>query len=270
MSQQQAYANRAIRSIRNEIDFLLDLGTLPPQAHSQILSLLPPVQSSASVPTPVSVGPVPKSTTPAVPHSTASPPPSHRTPFNESSIQAAIAPPPQRVQPQPVPLPPPQPPTYTPTPLVLSRAEALWAFPGTELGDLSFQAGQTIEVLEKVKEDWWKGRVVGRSEIGLFPSSYVREIQKMAEKPALPMLPPRNNVYPVQQGYGQGGNMLTDVAHGGQGYAPAPQMQAQDNGGEKEKSSLQKNGGKIGKKLGNAAIFGAGATIGSNMVNAIF
>lgn len=32
----------------------------------------------------------------------------------------------------------------------------------------------------------------------------------------------------------------------------------------------QEMGKKIGKKLGNAAIFGAGATIGGNIVNSIF
>ena len=35
-------------------------------------------------------------------------------------------------------------------------------------------------------------------------------------------------------------------------------------------SKLEQNGKKFGKKLGNAAIFGAGATIGSNIVNGIF
>lgn len=35
-------------------------------------------------------------------------------------------------------------------------------------------------------------------------------------------------------------------------------------------SKTQEQGKKFGKKLGNAAIFGAGATIGSNIVNSIF
>ena len=33
---------------------------------------------------------------------------------------------------------------------------------------------------------------------------------------------------------------------------------------------VEEQGKKFGKKLGNAAIFGAGATIGSNIVNGIF
>ena len=35
-------------------------------------------------------------------------------------------------------------------------------------------------------------------------------------------------------------------------------------------SKFEENGMKFGKKMGNAAIFGAGATIGSNIVNGIF
>jgi LAS seventeen-binding protein 1/2 len=35
-------------------------------------------------------------------------------------------------------------------------------------------------------------------------------------------------------------------------------------------SKLEEHGKKFGKKMGNAAIFGAGATIGSNIVNGIF
>jgi LAS seventeen-binding protein 1/2 len=38
----------------------------------------------------------------------------------------------------------------------------------------------------------------------------------------------------------------------------------------KKPSKLEENGKKFGKKMGNAAIFGAGATIGSNIVNGIF
>ncbi|KAK2821765.1 hypothetical protein FQN49_007697 [Arthroderma sp. PD_2] len=35
-------------------------------------------------------------------------------------------------------------------------------------------------------------------------------------------------------------------------------------------TKFEENGKKFGKKMGNAAIFGAGATIGSNLVNGIF
>jgi hypothetical protein len=52
--------------------------------------------------------------------------------------------------------------------------------------------------------------------------------------------------------------MPLDVASSAQAGPPA------------EPSKMEANGKKFGKKLGNAAIFGAGATIGGNIVNSIF
>jgi hypothetical protein len=112
---------------------------------------------------------------------------------------------------------------------VLSRAEAVWAFNGSEAGDLTFAANDVIEVVEKVKDDWWRS-----SEIGLFPSSYVKETSILAGRGG-PPLPGRKE----GGGYGPGGNMMTDVAHGGG-----------SSEGEKQ-SALGKNGEKFGKKLGN-------------------
>jgi hypothetical protein len=140
----------------------------------------------------------------------------------------------------PAPAAPSAPPSYTPTALVISLAEAKWSFNGIEAGDISFAAGDIIEVLEKIKDDWWKGRIRGgNGEIGLFPSSYVTETAVLAkEKAPLPSLPPRT-------GYGPGGNMMTDVAHGG------------GEGEKKQQGVVGRNGEKFGKKLGNATIFGA-------------
>jgi LAS seventeen-binding protein 1/2 len=48
--------------------------------------------------------------------------------------------------------------------------------------------------------------------------------------------------------------------------------QPQQGGGDAQQGGgkFGEQGKKFGKKLGNAAIFGAGATIGSNIVNSIF
>ncbi|RPA96528.1 SH3-domain-containing protein [Choiromyces venosus 120613-1] len=253
-----ALTNRAIRNIVSELEFLADTNVISTTTLHSIMKQLPTAKSTLmanaafSPPTPAP-GPVPHTSTPAIPHPTFSPPPSTKTPFSEKYLPIAAQ------------APPPPPPSYTPTALptvhVLSLANAQWAFAGTEKGDLTFNAGDTIEVLEKVKEDWWKGRVAGgNGEIGLFPSSYVQETRVLAgpEKPALPNLPPRTG-----SGYGSGGNMMTDVAHGS-GSAPSQQQQ------EERKGIVGKNGEKFGKKLGNAAIFGAGATIGGKIVNGIF
>ena len=50
----------------------------------------------------------------------------------------------------------------------------------------------------------------------------------------------------------------------------ANQMSGMGNGEGKAPSKMEENGKKFGKKLGNATIFGAGATIGGNLVNSIF
>jgi hypothetical protein len=50
----------------------------------------------------------------------------------------------------------------------------------------------------------------------------------------------------------------------------ANQMSGMGNGEGKAPSKIEENGKKFGKKLGNATIFGAGATIGGNLVNSIF
>jgi hypothetical protein len=50
----------------------------------------------------------------------------------------------------------------------------------------------------------------------------------------------------------------------------ANKMSGMGNGEGKAPSKIEENGKKFGKKLGNATIFGAGATIGGNLVNSIF
>lgn len=234
-----ALANRSLRTIRavrvpppppplrpanpaQELEFLADTSVISGATLAQLLALLPAEMSSLTAP-------VAKSTAVAlIPKPTAPVAAQHFLPIAQ-----------------------PPPPSYTPTPSpVISVAEALWAFPGTEAGDLSFQAGDKLEVLEKVKDDWWKGRIVGREATGLFPSSYVREVQVLKEKPPLPNLPPRGGAT-TSSSYGPGGNPMTDVAHG------TSVFEAQQQEESAKKPLLGKNGEKFGKKLGNAAIFGA-------------
>ncbi|CAG8584543.1 6525_t:CDS:2 [Acaulospora morrowiae] len=53
---------------------------------------------------------------------------------------------------------------------------ALWDFEGGDEGDLTFRKGDIIEVIEHVNEDWWKGRIQGKSEIGIFPKTYAEPL----------------------------------------------------------------------------------------------
>ncbi|KAJ3415078.1 hypothetical protein HDV05_005604 [Chytridiales sp. JEL 0842] len=51
-------------------------------------------------------------------------------------------------------------------------AIALYDFDGERDGDLPFKVGDTIEILEKRENEWWRGRCGGRE--GEFPANYVR------------------------------------------------------------------------------------------------
>jgi hypothetical protein len=146
-------------------------------------------------------------------------------------------------------------------------------------------------VHEYMNADWWLGRNTRTGAEGIFPKNYVEIV---ADDP-----PPQQNekagwnsahtntAYPGAGGYGATGGYRApqQPTYGGAqpgGYPPppgqvnpynahAPPMavanQQQGEGGDNKVSGAGK---KFGKKLGNAAIFGAGATIGSNIVNSIF
>lgn len=161
----------------------------------------------------------------------------------------------------------------------IGQAEGLYDYQGTDSSDLPFSVGDHITILEYVNSgrlcshhktkfspelDWWKGECNGRQ--GLFPSNYVRKTsdtgrrleqvswQQAQQYPVLPANqydpqqyqpvqyapPPQNN---QQVAYAQTGALQTQ---------PAPVTVVQD----KKTGKLHS----IGGKLGNAAIFGAGAT----------
>lgn len=114
---------------------------------------------------------------------------------------------------------------------------------------------------------------------GIFPRTYVETLP--GGPPA-----PTNNAYNEKAAY----SAPAQPMYGG--YPPPPQQQQQNpynagappmamanqpqqqqqqvEGGEGGAGKAGGMGKKFGKKLGNAAIFGAGATIGSNIVNSIF
>ncbi|KAH8109590.1 hypothetical protein DFH11DRAFT_1627110 [Phellopilus nigrolimitatus] len=63
-----------------------------------------------------------------------------------------------------------------PSPLRTQRAKALWDYNenGSDPNDLSFRAGDIIELISETNPDWWTGKFNGRQ--GLFPSNYVEKI----------------------------------------------------------------------------------------------
>ena len=59
-----------------------------------------------------------------------------------------------------------------PAPAVLvTRVRALHSFEPTEAGELAFERGDVIKVVDRGYKDWWRGQLRGRT--GIFPVNYV-------------------------------------------------------------------------------------------------
>ena len=54
--------------------------------------------------------------------------------------------------------------------------EAIYNYQATDPGDISFNVGDRITVLER-DGDWWKGSIGDR--IGMFPNNHVRKIENV-------------------------------------------------------------------------------------------
>ncbi|AQZ16145.1 (ZYRO0G20372g) [Zygosaccharomyces parabailii] len=128
--------------------------------------------------------------------------------------------------------------------------EAIYQFDPQNEGDLQIKPGDKIEVTEKCSADWYKGKCNGKE--GMFPANYVKPAFS-GESGARPAAPPPQQSEKDKQ-------------------PEQPQQQAQPMVVQQDKPHrhrCRKGLSKFGRKLGNATIFGAGATIGNNIVNAI-
>ncbi|BCS22320.1 uncharacterized protein APUU_30545A [Aspergillus puulaauensis] len=253
---QSALTNRSLRKVRSELEFLADASVITPQQLSFILSQLPDSSESTrqlpvhSEPSPVQLPPaaaqvIPPAAAQVIPppapvQATPSPapysPPTAQfgnTSLNEKHQDPVNTPPPQQYYSSP-------PPAYPQAPVVLSVASALYAYTPTDTGDLALQPNDRVQVLEHMNADWWRGRNERTNLEGIFPRSYVNVLDEKA------LAQPSNY-----------GNMPLDVSQSGSGEPG-------------KHGKIEEHGKKFGKKMGNAAIFGAGATIGSNIVNSIF
>ncbi|KAK7687666.1 hypothetical protein QCA50_008881 [Cerrena zonata] len=73
---------------------------------------------------------------------------------------------------------------------VVTRVRALHTFEPTEAGELGFEKGDIIKVVDRGYKDWWRGQLKGRT--GIFPVNYVEplpeptsaELAKEAEQEA--------------------------------------------------------------------------------------
>ncbi|PYI02074.1 SH3-domain-containing protein [Aspergillus sclerotiicarbonarius CBS 121057] len=237
-----AMTSRSLRNVRSELEFLADSSVITPQQLSSILSQLPREDERSRAPVPQQQQQPPVQQPPVVAQQPPAPysPPTNQfanTSLNEKATYQQ--PPPQQYSTPPVP-----PPAYPQAPPVLSVASALYAYTPTDPGDLALQPNDRVQVLEHMNADWWRGRNERTNLEGIFPRSYVNVLNEKAVSS-----PPPTNY----------GNMPLEVSQGGS-----------TPGDDGKKSKFEEQGKKFGKKMGNAAIFGAGATMGSNIVNSIF
>ncbi|KAH9481728.1 Myosin IC heavy chain [Psilocybe cubensis] len=271
--------NRAIEYVvsqtRENISFLLSAQQISPSDAMDILDKLPKVSAAPN--------PELDRTFPAPYTDSRNPVPPTKTPVN---ILAAR------------PVPP------IPSPF-LFRAKALWAYneDGREPNDLTFAAGDIIEVTDEKNSDWWTGRLNGKG--GVFPSSYVQKLPRdpppahpfptgggsqYPEKPhahppqnfpsgppppqnfnngpsyysSNPYPPPQNNYYTPPP---QQGNSTPIYQTAPPPAAPVTTVQ------EPEKKQGFFKGG-LGNTLAHSAAggvgFGAGSAVGSGIINSIF
>mgnify|MGYP003365606052 CR=1 FL=1 len=177
--------------------------------------------------------------------------------------------------------------------------EAIYDFPPQQDGDLELKTGDKVEVIEKPSSEWYKGKCNGKT--GMFPSNYVKPAFSNPPAPSRDAAsingPPKygNNDNKLQHEYTNNSSSQVSYQQPPQQQqqqapfppastnyyqAPPPQQQVvyqqqpqqpqqvivQQPQEQHSHSSMKK----FGSKLGNAAIFGAGATLGSDLVNSIF
>ncbi|RKF81021.1 LAS seventeen-binding protein 1 [Golovinomyces cichoracearum] len=250
--------NRSLRTIKNELENLAEQEAISDEVFDSIMSLLPsesPLNGNSARNKVAQT--------------------SHKSSETERKASSSAESPSQSMnnlslnnEPQTVPAPVP---VTIPTRPEIARAKALYRY--AETGDCNFEAGDHISVYEYMNPDWWLGKNLRTGQEGVFPQNYVQ------------ILP-----YPAQGEYGneKKGNMYQSGSfpppYQQQAVSTLPPPSAPVNPynssvppmqvAEQKTDSMAGKGGemgkKIGKKLGNAAIFGAGATIGGNIVNSIF
>jgi hypothetical protein len=176
-------------------------------------------------------------------------------------------PPPAYNTPTPPSLPSRQP-TQAPSKPEIARAIALYRY--TEAEDCNFEVGDYISVYEFMNDDWWLGKNIRTGQQGVFPTNYV-QVETKKPNPS-----PAPDVYGNEKatGYGGYGGQQSQLPPPGPNNpydsSVPPMAVANQPADNKPPGKGQENAKKFGKKLGNAAVFGAGATLGGKIVNSIF
>lgn len=272
-----ASINRSLTTIKTELEFLLESEVISETLYDHIIASLPE-RYVKGMPKKEYTGSV-TSTTTSTPAGDAT----SRTTHDSPALPVTQAPSNQST----VSLAPPSGPPPSQSRSSISSvspseyAEAIYDYAPQQSDDLKLSRGDKVAVLEKVSDAWWKGSVNGRT--GMFPANYVKlytspsDDSRSAINVAPPSYqqsqpyyqqPPMQQQYyqqPMQQPYYQQSQSTLSIP------AQIPVGQQQVVQQQPQQSSHHSGAFKrFGSKLGDAAIFGAGATIGSDLVNSIF
>lgn len=114
--------------------------------------------------------------------------------------------------------------------------------------DLSFSAGDIIEIVEETNSDWWMGKVHGKQ--ALFPSSYVEKITTPAPRSVPPLYNAPAASFPTAQAQDSGKPAYRPfmAAHHGSDAPPATNsigLQSDTAGQEKKKNKFGKYGNTV-------------------------
>lgn len=183
-------------------------------------------------------------------------------------------------------------------PAALFQARALWNYneEGQDPNDLSFRAGDIIDIIVETNADWWTGRHRGKQ--GFFPSNYVERLPPPPPPPG-PLPSPALTPYATPSSYGGPEKAPTHPSPASglyPSYQPAGGYQPPPPGGvynpyggpaqpqsppanvpvasSEQPPKKSKFGGKFGSTLAHSAVggvgFGAGSAVGSGIINSIF
>ncbi|KAI8338194.1 SH3 domain-containing protein [Chlamydoabsidia padenii] len=240
------FAKHMLSSIQKDLILLKDHHVLDDSTLQSILSLLPTMHTNKPpLPTRQSTASPRQSTTDHIPVPISTP----RLPARRSNGD----------NPQPT-TEKSAPPSYAAATMV----EAIYDYNAEDpTTDLSFRKGDKIQVIEHVNDDWWRGTLHDRT--GIFPQNHVQQLPAQNESPYQMITPSQPYSYPPPP------DMIQHQAASTTTYAyPPPPMAVSTGSSVEGQGKVSNMAKKFGSRVGEAAVFGFGATVGSEAAHAIF
>ncbi|KAL6453077.1 PIN3 [PSI+] inducibility protein 3 [Candida maltosa Xu316] len=272
-----ALVNRSLTTIRTELEFLKDSEVITEELFEKLVDSIPVKYQKDSAPWGVDKlgGEGAVATTALAKVQTKS---SAVDVVSEKLSNTTLSVPPPAY-------PPAQPPQSN-TPKPLGYCTATYDYKAQQSGDLDLSKGDKLAITEHLSEDWWKGykRGSGPEKTGVFPSNYVQTISESeyeTKERAAPA-PYQQNGYSAYgtPNYQQQPPLSQHNSYNSyNSFPPAnpnayppigQQQQVVEQQPQQQQSSSHEGLKRVGKKFGDSVVFGAGATVGSNIINSIF